>query len=256
MIRSAIFCCAFLMAVPEARAQQCHGTSGLEPEDLGLRAGFATEVASYTNSAGSGSIFGATVFAEWQRDRFFAGAALPIYYLKRDLGSAVGLGDLLIDLRFAVLDMESWKAGAQIAAMLPIAGSDDAFRMGHLMLMPRLWAELRVADFFGFLQAGYGRAIGDHSGHGGGRRPIVAPMNASEIEAALTAGYAVHENVRLRSSVSLAAPVADDGGIFRSALSIGPQLLLGAFDVSADLHLPIAGDPFDVKVIVTTAFRL
>lgn len=252
---AALIAASLLFAARAAQAQQCHGTSGLEPEDLGLRAGLATQIGSYKNASGSGYYLGETVFAEWERDWFFAGASLSAYYLSRELASAFGLGDTLIDLRATIFEASSLKLGAELAAVLPLAGSDDAFRMGHFMIMPRIWAQIGGETFLVFAQTGYGGSIGGHD-HAGGPRPIVAPMNRSEIEGAVSASWAASSQVRLRSSASFAAPIADETGIFRAAISAGPQFLIGAFDLGADLLLPLAGDPFEVKVIATMAFRL
>jgi hypothetical protein len=103
-------------------------------------------------------------------------------------------------------------AGFGLAATLPTGKADADLGMGHVMLMPEFWFNHeRDAGADGSAPSGFARALasagGSHHNHGAGPKPIVNPMNLSEIDASLSSFLRLHDKVSLKLGMFGAMPV-------------------------------------------------
>ncbi|HEU4408417.1 MAG TPA: hypothetical protein VFS43_24345 [Polyangiaceae bacterium] len=251
---------ALLWAGGASAQQHCHEPAPLERRGLGLRAGLGAEYATYRTARYEGEYQGASVVVQWDNPWVRLRAALPAYRLVRNGLEGQGLGDLLLEGRVPLVRPEggALEIGAVLAATVPTGDAERELGMGHLMAMPGAFVVWAPGRAFVTAQLGYGGAIDVGSGghrHHGGPRPIVNPMNRSEVEAAASAGYLVHELVRARVGAYGAEPVFDEEGARRAAAFVGVDLLAGPVDVALEGHLPFAGDPFLAKVVLAAGVR-
>jgi hypothetical protein len=203
-----------------------------------------------------------------------ASAVLPAYRL--DAGGPVqtGLGDVLVDLRATLLSSQhehrdhrdQLQAGLEVAATLPTARSGTGLGMGHVMLMPGLFLRVHDAALALLWQAGYGRALASegHSGHSAGHATahahagaalgaVVDPMNASEVETALTLSVRVLSQLSVLGSLAAAVPVATEGGRVRAAVGGGVSTQLDPVTLALQVEVPLAGDPFEQRATLTAS---
>lgn len=241
----------------EASAQHCHPPAPSEPRRLGLRVALTSELATYRTTRFEGEYQGSSLGLGWEHRWVRLRASLPAYRLTRNGLAHHGLGDLFLDVRvpLASADNDIFVGGIGLAVVAPTGDSARDLGMGHFMLMPGAWATWRADRAFAQAHVAYGRSLTSDGGahHGGGRPgPIVNPMNASEVELALTGGASLIDQLRVRGGVYGAVPVAATGGASRAAAFVGMDVIpVGPFDVSLEGHLPLAGDPFLAKAVVS-----
>ena len=250
-----------------ASADHCHSpppdANGREPSELGLRVWVSLEAAAYDNAPYEGDYEGAALGASFQRGPLQAWAVMPSYRLLRSGQEFLGIGDLLTGARFAVLqdEAQTLAAGFTFVATWPSGDRTRDLGMGHVMIMPGIWAAWRVTEAFVHGELSYARAIAssaDRSNHQDGPpvpRPLVDPMNSSEGAARLAAGYFLVEQLRARSSIYGAVPIADEHGAARGIVSAGVDLVVGSFETGLEGQVPVVGDPFTFKIVLTAAGR-
>lgn len=240
-------------------AQHCHASAPDLSRAIGVRVGLHSEFASYQTTRYEGEYQGVGFDAGWQSRWIRARASWVTYRLTRNGLEDVGMGDLLLDLRVPIMRTtdDALIAGIGMASTLPTGDSSRDLGMGHIMLMPGIWAAWQTHLAFISTQAAYGRALSSGGGahhHGGGAGPIVNPMNASEIEVSFAAGYNVHERVRVRGGAYGAVPIGADSGTSRAVAFAGIDVLVTDWlELSLQQHLPIAGHPFLAKIVLQAA---
>jgi hypothetical protein len=87
---------------------------------------------------------------------------------------------------------------------------------------------------------------------------LVAPMASSELAATASASVPIYPTVigvRLLAGVYGAVPILDDTAAPRADLRLG-ALFGGSTKTSVELHLPIAGDPSTLKLVVELSVAL
>lgn len=246
----------FLGAAPAA-AEHCHPPAPVERGALGFRVAAGAEAATYRNERYEGEYQGASLSLGWEHRWLGLRAALPAYRIVRNGLADRGLGDLLVDARipFARSARDELRGGLALAATLPTGDAAKDLGMGHVMLMPGLWISWQGDRAFVQAQLAYGRALaaGGQAHHAGGPAPIVNPMNASEIEGAASAGVRLHEHLRVRGGLHGAIPVAAEAGAARGVAVVGGDIVFGAFHFGVEGHVPMVGDPFLAKAVISVA---
>lgn len=249
-------------------AQSCHATSLHEPTVGGLHLSFTQLAATFDNEDGSnGDYQGAIVMLSWSHPLLFVELAVPGYRLAEE-SVEIGLGDVSADVRLALLrsSTDDVRAGIELAASVPTGDASRGLGMGHTMLMPGLWLRLEKDRFAVLAQAGYGAALGEGSHtsshshaheHQAGSDPFprVNPMNRSEFEHALGASFSVHPNAAVTARWQ-GAVALDEDGITREMVAPGLQLMADRLLASLELQLPLAGDPFDFKLLASIGSEL
>ncbi len=259
--RCALVLVAAALYAPAARADHCQPQGPLPPGDIGLRLGTAVEAAAYDYGGSQGNYQGLALSASYTRDAFRAELIAPSYRLQRDDETFYGLGDVTGELRVRLLDVGdgALRVGPGLTAIAPTGSASRDLGMGHVMLMPAVWGLFEHSGAFVQVQIAYARALAEdgsgHAHHAPRMRPIVRPMNASELVASASGGYAVHELLRVQGGVYTAAPVDTSNGEGRTVASLGVDFIPSAFDASVELQAPLAGDPFTFKVVAGAGVR-
>jgi hypothetical protein len=261
-------------------AQTCHAPSLRQRPDDEVHVGLTHLFATFSDANGSGSHDGLIPTVAWSRPWVTAELAVPVYRLSRTGDEDIGLGDIAVDVRVALLRTDSGEVsgGLELAAMLPTGDADRELGMGHVMLMPGVWARVAGEAFSVMAQLAYGTALGDgyHASHAGGLHdhhggepgsaapiprayPRVNPMNGSELEHALALAYAVHPNLSLTARWIGALAVEREGttrGVDRQLIGPGVQIETGVLDSAVEVQVPFVGDPFDFRLSVSIGAQL
>lgn len=262
-------CAALLLAAllalfaHHAQAQSCHPVALTEPTQTGFHAGFTSVIATFSD-AEHGTYQGVIPTLSWYHPRVAAEVALPWYRLERNGDEELGLGDALADVRVAVFRTSDgeFSLGPELAVSLPTGRSSDELGMGHVMMMPGVWLRLAWRDLSVMGQLAYGRALADtgvHTHHHEAGAvahavPRVSPMNMSEIEHALGIRYALDPNIAVTARWAGGVPL-EDSGLARQVLGPGVQLMADALDAAIEVLVPVAGDPFDLRLSISIGAR-
>jgi len=261
-VRRALIAAALLFAArPAEAAQQCHPLAGSVWHNPGLLTGVRLDAAGYRNSSYEGDYQGVAPTIGFNHRRIAVMALLPGYRLTRNGRTGYGLGDLALALRAPVpaFAIGAFTAGFGLSATMPTGKASADLGMGHVMLMPEFWFnhESDRVQLVGTL--GFARALtaASSSHHDHGPRPIVNPMNLSEIDASLNAFLRVHERVWLKLGTYGAMPVgtADAHGVTRLIASSGVTVALRGLELSAELQAPLAGAPFLARGVLQVGYR-
>jgi hypothetical protein len=252
-----------------ADAQTCHAPSLLAPSELGFRVSVTQLFAVFDEAGMRGDYQGLIATLAFHHPRVSVELGLPAYRIEQMGSGEIGPGDVTADVRVTWLRSESGSVatGIELATSLPTGDETRDLGMGHVMLMPGVWLRASHESFSLLAQLAYGHALGDgaaaHStahAHGGGTpvamaMPRVNPMNASELEHALGLSYSLHPNLSVTGRWLGAIPLEDEGTA-RQILAPGLQLVAGALDSALEAQVPVAGDPFEIKLLVSVGATL
>lgn len=257
------------LASAHASAQSCHAVPYGHHEELRFDTTVGVVAAEFNNAASSGHYQGLSLGAAMQHRWVTLAALLTGYRLTQSGTKDVGVGDLLAAARVPLLRAkdDASRFGVALAATLPTGSERDGLGMGHLMLMPGLFASLQTEHWQLLVDVAYGRALdgsssgssgdasGAHAGHGGSAArmpmPVVNPMNRSELEHAFELVYRVTTEVGLLSRMFGAVPVFDASGGTREALAVGVKGEWTMLTAATEIQIPIVGDPFRFRSIST-----
>lgn len=208
--------------------------------------------ATYRNAVYAGEYQGYTGAVGYTHPWFALEASMAGYRIVRNGARDWGPGDLLLMARGTAYRFDSEAAvGVALASTLPTGDEEVGLGMGHTMLMPGAWFALQHGAFSLALDLAYGRALGGGSSHHhSSTGPLVNPMNRSEIEHALTLSYAFWRGLFAAVRLYGAVPIADADGQTREALGFVLGGQISRFELAAEQHLPLAGDPFQAKTIL------
>lgn len=256
-----LMCALGLLARTAAAAQQCHPLAGSVWRSPGVSTGLRFDAAGYRNSRYEGDWQGMAPTLGFNHPKIALMALLPMYRLTRNGRAGYGLGDLALAMRVPVprFARGPFSAGFGLAATLPTGKAGADLGMGHVMLMPEFWFahELERVQWVGTL--GFARALAraGESHHANGPRPIVNPMNLSEIDASLSSFVRLHERVSLKLGVYGAMPVgsANVVGVTRIIASSGIAVTVRGLELSAELQAPIIGAPFLARGVLQVGYR-
>lgn len=248
-------------SVSGAEAQACHTVEFRKPEKERFRTTLGLLAAGYGSGDDAGDYQGLYAGFGYRADWYGGEVLLPAYRLSRDAGTEYGLGDLVLTARGTAIRARegTLTAGVELPVMFPTGDSSRELGMGRVMPMPGLWFAFVRAPLSVRVQAGYGHMIGTekvakahHHGAATGpmRHPIVNPMNRSEFEHGLTLGLGLSRTLSVHARWFGAVPIADDHGVVREILAAGATASMDAFDVTLEGQRPVAGDPFDYKLVL------
>lgn len=242
-------------------AQQCHPLAGNVWRNPGLMTGVRLDAAGYRNTSYLGDYQGLAPTLGFNHPKFAAMVLLPAYRLTRNGRTGYGLGDLALALRVPVPAFAngSVSAGFGLAATLPTGKADADLGMGHVMLMPEFWFNherdrVQLVGTVGFARA-LTSAGASHHDHG--PRPIVNPMNLSELDASLNGFLRVHDKVWLKLGMFGATPVGSVNvqGVTRVIAGTGMIVTVGGLELSAELLAPLTGAPFTARGVLQVGYR-
>jgi hypothetical protein len=258
---ASIVCCIAGLAgltanAATASAQSCHSASLRPTSGLTYRVGLSSALGTFTRAETRGEYQGLFVTGAVSHPWFTAELALSGYRIAQTGSHAYGPGDLLVNARGNVYrsDDESITIGPELAVTFPTGNADDGLGMGHVMLMPGGFVSWQQGGFTLITQLAYGRALGDassHAAHSAGPWPIVNPMNRSELTHSVGFSASIHPNVRVTGRLLGAVTLFNHAGTAREIFAPGLQLIAGAFDVALEQQLPLLGDPFTNRTLLS-----
>lgn len=248
-----------LLGCRNATAQSCH----LPPSDrshTGVIVGTRAEWAGFDTARYEGHYEGTALSAVLDMQRFRASTLLPAYRIVRNGIAATGLGDVLVQGSAAISsDRERARSlNVELGVSIPTGDPEKDLGMGHLMALPNVWGGWREGVFSVTGRAGYGRALtgaGHEHHHAGGAGPLVDPMNSSEVQLAAAASVELERLLEIRTGIYGAAPVGIDDGAGRAAGFVGAGVAGPRLATEAQVHWPLAGDPFTTKLLLELRWR-
>ena len=251
-----LMCLAALVLHGRAHAQSCHTVPSLrETSGLTYRVALTGIFGSFNDQAAavSGEYQGQLVSGAVSHPWFTAELSLPGYRIAKTGSHDYGFGNLGADVRAHLYraDDGSLIAGPELAATFPTGSSNEDLGMQHVMLMPGGFLLWQQGSFTLLAQLGYGRALAGAHAHHMGPMPLVSPMNRSELTHAIGASARLHANLRVTGRLLGAVNLFDHNGAAREVVAPGLQLVMGAFDASLELQLPVVGKPFSSRTLVS-----
>lgn len=181
---------------------------------------------------------------------------MPGYRLEKNGKTTRGLGDLFVHGQATALTHDQISAGAVLGISVPTGDHDAGLGMGHVMVMPSLWARWAPGRFVVVISAGYGQGIGDrgtHAHHSNSAWPLVDPMSFSELTFGTSAEVALPGGFRAGARASGAIPTGDGGSRLFGGVRVA--FARGRIESSLEAQAGIVGEPFGVRGVFTTAVR-
>jgi hypothetical protein len=201
-----------------------------------------------------GNYQGVVPSASWAMGRYAAGASWAYYRMRRNGNEDYGVGDLVAHGQVAIVTEHDVQAGAMFAVSAPTGSDAAGFGMGHPMVMPAAYAGWRSGPVAFAGSFGYSRAL--VSGvHVHGMAPLVEPMNMSELTWSGSGDVAVGRGVRAGARVSGGIPVGSLPGTDRVVGALRIAWGEGRVDTAFEFQAGLAGDPFNIRGVVSTALR-
>jgi hypothetical protein len=253
---------AVALVVTTAVAHADHHGMAMESgdqESSSYSAGVALLAASFSPSQTAnmyygGDYEGVVANGAWSMGRYAAGASWAYYRLLRNGAEQYGIGDLVVHGQAALLSRHDVQAGLMLAVSAPTGSDELGLGMGHPMLMPAgygAWRNGRISVGASF---GYSWALASGA-HVHGMAPLVEPMNMSELTWSgggdVSVGSGVRAGLRLSGGVPVGAMLGTDRLVGAVRVAWGS----GRVDTAAELQAGIAGDPFTLRGVVSTALR-
>ena len=244
--RIAVAIAVGVLAPVSARAEHDHG-GGHHHADAAVEskfgAGAGLVAARYNTPLYLGDYQGVVPKVTWTYGRVAASANIGMYRLVENGLTRYGVSDVVVSGQATLVSRGRAMAGVALPVSLPTGDHQTGFGMGHVMVMPALWASAEVRRVQLSVSAGYGRALGGAHGHAEhGSWPLIDPMNQQELtwSAAATAplGNVIHAGVLASGGIAIG------DGVNRAAGGIGASWRAGHVETSFTLQAGFAGDPF------------
>ena len=244
-----------------ARAQHDHHHHG-DPAPAGdapaavrpFEVGLALVGARYDQMLYTGDYAGVGLSVAWHRGRLGLRASVPAYHLRRNGQVIDGVGDATVGADVLAVQRGALSVGGGVTVTLPTGEQLTGLGMGHLMLMPALWASRDGGALSLGATVGWCGAIGaDPAHHDHGAWPLVEPMSSSELMASVRGDVAVAR--RVTAGVRLLAAFPLQGDPTRVVGGVGGRWRGERTETGAEVQAGLAGDPFTVRALVTSALR-
>jgi hypothetical protein len=241
------------LASSTAFAQHHHGME-TQPESTHdmFGAGVALVAATYETMDYGGNYEGVLPSVRWSRPRFGAAVTAGYYRLEKNGAKLWGQGDLTVHGQALIAGDAHASVGVIAGFTAPIANGQRGMGMGHVMVMPALYGTYGFDRVDVVATAGYSRALGGDMDHDHGPWPLVEPMLMSELSWSAGGDLRATTDVRVGGRLSGGIPVGGPGETRAvGALRVGWHS--GRVDSAAEIQAGLAGDPFTVRGVVSTA---
>ena len=247
---------ALLVLATAAHADHDHEAPAGAGDEHSVTASVGVLAARYRSRFFEGNYEGANVGVAWRYGRYEVAARGSAYQIDRNGKTYRGFGDVMVHGAITIVERETVAAGAHFMVMAPTGDEMKGLGMGHWMLMPAVWGNWSPNAFAVGGSIGYARGIGGagiHDEHGGGAAwPLVDPMSFSEITFDATAMYTVATGLRAGVRWLGAIPLDDDVRMIGAARIAWRT---GRIETTAEVQAGLAGDPFRIRGVVSTAMR-
>jgi hypothetical protein len=237
-----------LLSPSSARAEHVHT---VEPGDSGFGARVTMLAASFDTMFYAGNYQGIVPAVQWSRERFAAGASIAMYRLEENGARFYGFGDVIVHGQATVIGDHHAHAGVVAAASAPIGDERSGMGMGHPKAMPAVFGGMHRGRVMLGATAGYSRAIGGDTDHDHGVWPIVEPMNLAEVTWSAAGDVAITREVNAGVRLSGGVPIGNGDNRIIGGLRAGWRS--GRVSTAAELQAGLAGDPFTLRGVVSTA---
>ncbi len=254
----AIACLATVTATP-ARGQHAHhgdhhAAPGMVPADEPpFEVGLSAIGGRFDQAFYAGDYVGAGLAVSWRRGPLTLHAALAAYHLRRNGAAERGIGDHALGVDALIVQAGAVRGGVTLSATLPTGDARAGLGMGHPMLMPTLWAERAGARTSLGVSLGWCGAVGGDRAHDHGAWPLVEPMCSSELMAEAHGDLALGGPLHAVGRMMLAVPLQGDAT--RLVATIGAGWHRPRTDTGLELQAGLAGDPFTLRALLTSALR-
>jgi hypothetical protein len=245
---------AILLASAPAFAQHDHAHDDHHgaATDAAFGAGVSVVAASYDTKYYVGDYQGIVPQARWSDARFAVIASGAVHRLTANGAEYYGFGDVGIHGQALLVHVDTFDAGVLAGISLPTGDERHGLGMGHVMLMPGVFAAWTVERMRLAASVGYSRALGGDRDHDHGAWPIVAPMLMAEVSWNAGADVRVTPAVTAGARASGGLP-AGEGGPARSVVAGRVGWRRGRVDTTFELQAGVVGDPFTMRGVVSTA---
>jgi hypothetical protein len=215
-------------------------------------AGVGLVAGSFDTMTYGGNYQGVIPALQWAYSRFGIAASTALYRLEENGARFYGLGDLMVHGQIGIAHNAHGSVGLLAGVMVPIGDDQHGMGMGHVMAMPAAYGTWAFDHIMLTGMAGYSRAVGAGMLHDHGPWPLVEPMLVSEVSWSAGADLLAAPTVRVGGRVSGGIPVAASGAT-RVIGALRVAWHSGRIDSAAELQAGLAGDPFTVRGVVSTA---
>jgi hypothetical protein len=198
-----------------------------------------------------GNYEGVIPSVSWADGRFSAVVSGSAYRVEKNGAAFYGAGDAGVHGAARLVHVGAADAGVALAASVPTGNEPHGMGMGHPMLMPAVFGEWSTARVHVGTSVGYSRAIGGGSHEGHGAWPIVAPMSPSEVS--WSAGADIRVAHHVSAGARGAGGVPTGSGDVRAMVGGRVAWQASRVETAVELQAGVAGDPFTVRGVVSTA---
>jgi hypothetical protein len=240
---------ALLLGASPARADHDHAVDHDGGSAFG--AGITMVAASYDTMLYAGNYQGVQPSLTWASKRLAFGASAAAYRIERNGATYYGLGDLVVHGQAVLVRRDHVRGGVLLGVAAPVGDDRHGLGMGHPMIMPAVYATHAVERIAVTATAGYSRAFGGDTEHDHGMWPIVEPMNFAELTWSAAGEYAITDELRAGARLSGGVVIGDGEHRVVGAVRVG--WAGDRVTTAAELQAGIAGDPFTLRGVVSTA---
>lgn len=248
----------FLVLPGRAAAEHDHGghhqdPAPGEPTHSVVTASVALVAARFATRLYVGDYQGVVPKVAWDRGRFGASASLGLYRLSENGLTRRGLGDAVVAGQLTLMRYGGSMVGISMPVSLSTGDGLAGFGMGHVMVMPAVWAMTVAGDLSLSSSFGYSDALGAAAGHDHGAWPLVEPMNMRELTWSATAELPLGISTRIGAHVAGGIPIG--AGSERVTAGLRAAWTAGRVETMFEAQAGIAGDPFRFRGLLATAVR-
>lgn len=245
---------ALALAMPAlARAEHDHGGGHHRPVETvsSFGASVGLVAARYDTKVYLGDYQGILPAVSWMRGRFGASAAVGAYRLVENGLTRYGVSDVVLSGQATLVQASAGMLGVALPVSLPTGDHVTGFGMGHVMVMPAVWASATVRPLRLGGSIGYGRAIGGDTHHDHGSWPIVDPMNLQELTWTANAFVSLGSGLQAGAKMSGGIPLGEGRNRVTGGLrAIWTQ---GRVETAFEVQAGFAGDPFILRGLLESA---
>jgi hypothetical protein len=241
------------VAPGEARAEHDHGGGHHHPVETVASFGAAVGLvaARYDTEVYAGDYQGVLPTVSWMRGRFGATAGVGAYRLVENGLTRYGISDVVLSGQATLAEGRGAICGLALAVSLPTGDDVTGFGMGHVMVMPAVWASGAMGRVRVGGSVGYARAIGGEADHDHGSWPLVDPMNLQELTWTANAYLPLARALQAGVKMSGGVPIGDG----RNRVSGGVRAIWtqGHVETAFEVQAGFAGDPFILRGLLESA---
>ena len=215
-------------------------------------AAVALVAASFDTMFYVGNYQGVLPTVQWSRPKYGVAASASVYRIEENGAEYYAPGDVLVHGRFMLVGDTHRSAGLIAGVSAPTGDARHGTGMGHPMVMPAMYGVAAVDRFTVNATLGYSRALGGAMDHDHGSWPIVEPMLISEISWSAGGDVAVTPAASIGLRFAGGIPAGSSGNT-RAQGGVRLAWRAGRVASTAEIQAGLAGDPFTVRGVVSTA---